>query len=90
MLATRVLPSIPPALLILVGTSFYMSGLFWLALVFGFLGLSSVVILLAAGLKENHAAPESVQTEMSPGASTGSWFLLLLLMAFAVTRNLPN
>jgi MFS family permease len=90
MLATRVLPSIPPALLVLVGASFYVSGLFWLALVLGFLGLSSAVILLAAGLKESHAAPESVQTEMSPEGSTGSWFLLLLLMAFAVTRNFPN
>ncbi len=84
MLATRVLPSIPPALLILVGASFYVSGLFWLALVLGFLGLSSVVILLAAGLKESLAVPESVQTEISPGGSTGSWFLLLLLMAFAL------
>jgi hypothetical protein len=84
MLATRVLPSIPPAMLILVGVSFYVSGLFWLALVLGFLGLSSAVILLAAGLKESPAAPESVQTEISPGGITGSWFLLLLLMAFAL------
>ncbi len=84
MLATRVIPSIPPALLILVGASFYLSGLFWLALVLGFLGLSSVVILLAAGLKESPAAPKSVQTKITPGGSTGSWFLLLLLMAFAL------
>lgn len=84
MLATRVIPSIPPALLILVGASFYLSGLFWLALVLGFLGLSSVVILFAAGLKESLTVPKSVQTKISPGGSTGSWFLLLLLMAFAL------
>ncbi len=84
MIATRVLPSIPPAILILVGTSFYLGGLFWLALVFGVLGLSSVVILLAAGLKETLAAPESVQTEILPRGGRGSWFLLLILMAFAL------
>jgi MFS family permease len=84
MISTRVLPSIPPAILILVGTSFYLGGLFWLALVFGVLGLSSVVILLAVGLKETLAAPESAQTEISPGGGMGSWFLLLILLAFAL------
>ncbi|MHA2603193.1 MAG: MFS transporter [Candidatus Thorarchaeota archaeon SMTZ1-83] len=86
MLATRVLPSIPPAILILVGTVLYANNQFWFGLVLGFMGLFIVLLLYTITLRETFAGTEQDQ---SPPSASGrglsyDWFLILLVFAFAL------
>ena len=87
MVTSRVLPSIPPAVLILVGTSLYLSNQFWLALTLGFVGLVCVLVLYAIFLKETHSEPVSKQAEVDliqKPKLRSDWFLILLVAAFAL------
>ncbi len=87
MVTTRVLPSIPPAVLILVGTSLYLNNQFWLALTLGFFGLVCVLVLYAICLQETHSEPASKQADVDLNQKTklrSDWFLILLVAAFAL------
>ena len=85
MVTTRVLPSIPPAVLILVGTSLYLNNQFWLALTLGFFGLLFVLVLYAVGLQETHSGSINEHQDMTPPPRLRTdWFLLLLIIAFAL------
>jgi len=87
MVTSRVLPSIPPAVLILVGTSLYLSNQFWLALTLGFVGLVCVLVLYAIYLQETHSEPVSKQADadlIQKPKLRSDWFLILLVAAFAL------
>lgn len=85
MITTRVLPSIPPAVIILVGTSLYLNNQFWLAISVGFFGLLFVLVLFTVGLQETHSGSINEQQDMTPPSRLRSdWFLLLLVAAFAL------
>jgi len=85
MITTRVIPSIPPAALVLVGTSLYLNDQFWLALTLGFLGLISVFLLFSIGLRETHSGNiEKQEDRLIPVKVRFDWFLLLFITAFAL------
>ncbi len=87
MVTSRVLPSIPPAVLILVGTSLYLNNQFWLALTLGFFGLVCVLVLYAICLQETHSEPASKQADadlIEKPKFRSDWFLILLVAAFAL------
>jgi len=85
MVTTRVLPSIPPAVLILVGTSLYLNNQFWLALALGFLGLLFVLVLYIVFLQETHSGSISIKQDLiEPPRLRTDWFLILLVAAFAL------
>jgi len=85
MITTRVIPSIPPAALVLVGTSLYLNNQFWLALTLGFLGLLSVFLLFSIGLRETHSGNIEKQEErLTPAKVRFDWFLVLFIAAFAL------
>jgi MFS family permease len=85
MVTTRVIPSIPPAVLILVGTSLYYNNQFWLAITLGFLGLLSVFVLYSISLRETPSGVAEKQDDsMIYTRARFDWFLLLLIAAFAL------
>ena len=85
MFTTRFLPSIPPAVLILVGTSLYLNNQFWLALTLGFFGLLLVLVLYIVFLKETHSGSISIKQDLvKPPRLRSDWFLILLVAAFAL------
>ena len=85
MIATRVIPSIPPAALVLVGTSLYLNNQFWLAVTLGFLGLFSVFLLFSVGLRETHSGNiEKQEDRLTPAKVRFDWFLVLFITAFAL------
>lgn len=85
MFTTRFLPSIPPAVLILVGTSLYLNNQFWLALTLGIFGLLAVLLLYIVFLQETHSGSVNIQqdTSKSPRPRLDG-FLILLIAAFAL------
>lgn len=84
MITTRVIPSIPPAALVLVGTSLYLNNQFWLAVTLGFLGLLSVFLLFSIGLRETHSGNSEKQEErLTPAKVRFDWFLIFFIAAFA-------
>ena len=85
MVTTRVIPSIPPAVLVLIGTSLYLNNQFWLAITLGMFGLVFVLVLYSIGLRETHNGSVSSSEDVAPPPSLWSdWFLLLLIVAFAL------
>ena len=85
MVSTRVLPSIPPAVLILVGTSLYLNNQFWLALTLGFFGLLFVLVLYIVLLQETHSDSISTKQDLiEPPRLRSDWFLILLVAAFVL------
>ncbi|MGY5880506.1 MAG: MFS transporter [Candidatus Thorarchaeota archaeon] len=85
MFTTRFLPSIPPAVLILVGTSLYVNNQFWLGLEVGILGLLVVLAIFIAFLQETHAEMPIVKEETrDPRVPRFDAFLILLVAAFAL------
>ncbi|OLS19980.1 MAG: hypothetical protein ThorAB25_28860 [Candidatus Thorarchaeota archaeon AB_25] len=85
MFTTRFLPSIPPAVLILVGTSLYLNDQFWLALTLGFFGLLFVLVLFIVFLQETHSGSISKEQDLiKPPRVRSDWFLILLVAAFAL------
>ena len=85
MVTTRVLPSIPPAALVLVGTSLYLSNQFWLAITLGLFGLVSVLVLYSIGLQETHSGSVNTSDDVAPKFQLRSdWFLLFMIAAFAL------
>ncbi|MGY5873998.1 MAG: MFS transporter [Candidatus Thorarchaeota archaeon] len=85
MFTTRFLPSIPPAALILVGTSLYVNNQFWLGLAIGIPGLLVVLVLFILFLQETpiEAIPAQ-QTKKKPRTQRFDGFLILLVIAFAL------
>jgi MFS family permease len=85
MVTTRVIPSIPPAVLILVGTSLYYSNQFWLAITLGFFGLLSVLILFSVSLRETPSGVVEKQDDsIIYTHARFDWFLVLFVTAFAL------
>jgi MFS family permease len=86
MVTTRVLPSIPPAVLVLVGTSLYLNNQFWLAITIGLFSLVFVLVLYSVGLRETHSGSVDVYVEgvNPPPRLRSDWFLILLIAAFAL------
>jgi DHA1 family multidrug resistance protein-like MFS transporter len=85
MITSRVIPSIPPAALVLVGSSLYLNNQFWLALTLGFFGLLSVLVLFSVGLRETHSGMEEKQAEsLISRHFRFDWFLILFITAFAL------
>jgi MFS family permease len=85
MVTSRVIPSIPPAALVLVGSSLYLNNQFWLALALGFFGLLSVFILFLVGLRETHSPMEETQgAPLMPKRVRFDWFFMLFVAAFAL------
>jgi MFS family permease len=86
MMATRVLPSIPPALLILVGAALYGNDQFWLGLVLGFAGLLGVLLMYVTTLRETFTGIEQdpPQTTARGRRFPYDWFLIFLVLAFAL------
>ena len=85
MFTTRFLPSIPPAAIILVGTSLYVNNQFWLGLTIGILGLLVVLVLFILFLQETHIESTPIQqTTRKPRTSRFDGFLILLVAAFAL------
>ena len=85
MFTTRFLPSIPPAVLILVGTSLYVNNLFWLGLTIGILGLFVVLMLFIVFLQETHIESIPIQqNKRKPNIPRFDGFLILLIAAFAL------
>ncbi|NHI89697.1 MAG: MFS transporter [Candidatus Thorarchaeota archaeon] len=85
MVSTRVLPSIPPAVLVLIGTSLYLNNQFWLGITLGLFGLVSVLVLFSVGLQETHSDSVNISDDISPPPQLrNDWFLLLLIAAFAL------
>jgi MFS family permease len=85
MIASRVIPSIPPAVLIIVGTDLYANGMFWLALGIGALGIFVSAILYFFRLEET--VPEKDLIADESRRSKHNWnetFILLLIVAFAL------
>ncbi|MFW9802052.1 MAG: MFS transporter [Candidatus Thorarchaeota archaeon] len=86
MIATRFLPSIPPSILILVGTALYGSNLFWLGLLLGFVGLLTVLLMYVTTLRETFSGREQDQLRSVTRARgmPYDWFLILFVLAFAL------
>jgi MFS family permease len=85
MFTTRFLPSIPPAVLILVGTSLYLNDQFWLALTVGIFGLLFVLVLYIVFLQEPHSGSITIEKDLiKPPRLRSDWFLILLVAAFAL------
>ena len=87
MFTTRFLPSIPPAVLILVGTSLYLNNQFWLALTLGIFGLLAVLLLYIVFLQETHSGSVNIQQQQDTSKSPRprmDGFLILLVAAFAL------
>jgi MFS family permease len=85
MVSTRVLPSIPPALVILVGAFLYSTGLFWLALIAGFVGLMLVVLLYAYSLRETLlVGPLTSEDNTLPPRRLVDGVLIAIIAAFAL------
>jgi MFS family permease len=85
MFTTRFLPSIPPAAVVLVGTSLYASNQFWLGLTLGIIGLLIVLGLYVIFLEETHSESSVTQDDASKSnISIFDSFLILLVAAFAL------
>lgn len=85
MIATRVVPSIPPAALIIVGADLYANGMFWLALGIGSLGILISAVLYFVRLEETVTEKGHIAEERNP--ENHNWnqlFILLLIVAFAL------
>ncbi len=85
MFTTRFLPSIPPAALILVGTSLFVNNQFWLGLAIGILGLLVVLVIFILFLQETHAesTPRRQDTRKA-NIPRFDGFLILIVAAFAL------
>jgi len=97
MIATRVIPSIPAAILVLIGSEFYFSGstvftgYFSLSLIVGFEGLIAVVAVFAILLRESHLSTDNEQSK-SP---TNAWkmhtgFFVVMVIAFSLDALSSN
>ncbi|MHA1882609.1 MAG: MFS transporter [Candidatus Thorarchaeota archaeon] len=85
MVVSRVLPSIPPAVLIIVGWWMYASGLFWLALLVGTAGVLLVVLLFGVGLRESLDTQKKIEKPKTDlKTDSGLWLFILLAAAFAL------
>ncbi|MFW9808049.1 MAG: MFS transporter [Candidatus Thorarchaeota archaeon] len=85
MVTTRVFPSIPPAVLVLIGTSLYLNNQFWLAITLGLIGLIFVLVFYSIGLQETHSDSIKISDSADPSPRLwNDWFLLLLIAAFAL------
>ncbi|MHA1577074.1 MAG: MFS transporter [Candidatus Thorarchaeota archaeon] len=85
MVVSRVLPSIPPAVLIIIGWWLYENQMFWLALLIGSIGILIVVMIFAIGLNETLTIIDKpVRQKPSFKSDSGLWFLVLLAAAFAL------
>lgn len=85
MVASRVLPSIPAAVLVFVGNALYWTEFFWVALLVGFLSLLSLVVSYGFLLRESLSQEKRpVQREFKKGFSVGGAFLVLVIVAFAL------
>ncbi len=85
MVVSRVLPSIPPAVLIIVGWWMYAGGLFWLALLIGTAGVMLVVVLFGVGLRESIDKEKKIEKQKTDLRSdSGLWLFILLAAAFAL------
>jgi len=85
MFTTRFLPSIPPAIVILVGTSLFNNGQFWLGLTVGILGLFVVLALFIVFLQDTNEKVTIVKEETrKPHTPRFDAFLILLVAAFAL------
>ncbi len=98
MIATRVIPSIPAAILVLIGNELYFSGStlftgqFSLALIIGFEGLVAVVAVFAILLRESH---QSTEDSVQPKGSANAWrmhtgFFLMMVVAFSLDALSSN
>ena len=97
MIATRVIPSIPAAILVLIGSELYFSGSsvftghFSLALIVGFEGLVAVVAVFAILLRESHLSTDVAQ----PKKPSNAWkmhtgFFLVMVIAFSLDALSSN
>lgn len=85
MIVSRVLPSIPPAVLIIVGWWLYAGGLFWVALLIGTAGVLFVVLLFGVGLIESRDKEKKIEKQKTDLKSdSGLWLFILLAAAFAL------
>lgn len=85
MFTTRFLPSIPPAFIILVGTSLYVNDQFWVGLTIGIIGLLVVLVLFIAFLQETHLELTPIKQETrKTHIPRFDGFLILLVAAFAL------
>jgi MFS family permease len=85
MVTERVLPSIPPAILVLIGTSLYINNQFWLAVIIGLFGLVFVLVLYSVGIRETLSDSTNELENLTPPTQLRSdWFLLLLIAAFTL------
>ena len=85
MFTTRFLPSIPPAVVILVGTSLFVNNQFWLGLTVGILGLLVVLALFIVFLQETHEkGPIVIEETRASHFRHFDAFLILLVAAFAL------
>ncbi|MDF1537332.1 MAG: MFS transporter [Candidatus Thorarchaeota archaeon] len=89
MIATRVIPSIPAAVLVLVGSELYFSGdsllssQFSFAVLVGFVGLVAVFSSYGFLLRESHETKDLQQEVKSPSVwRSEAWFFLLVVAAF--------
>ncbi|MFW9919457.1 MAG: MFS transporter [Candidatus Thorarchaeota archaeon] len=92
MIATRVIPSIPAAILVLIGSELYFSGTtlltgyFSLALIIGFEGLIAVVAVFGILLQESLL---SIPSDAHPKSHTNTWkmhtgFFLIMVVTFSL------
>jgi len=85
MFTTRFLPSIPPAVLILIGTSLYVNNQFWLGLAIGIFGLLVVFGIFILFLQEIYVEQIDMSHETDKkGHPKFDYFLILLIAAFAL------
>jgi MFS family permease len=85
MIATRVIPSIPPAILILVGTDLYATGMFWFALEAAFCVLFASAVLFFVRLNETISESNAPTEDETTAKTAGSQiFVLLLIASFAL------
>ncbi len=83
MISMRVLPSIPPAVLIILGGILYESDMFWFALTLGFMGVALVAGFFALVLEETFdGQATTARKRMSVRDIRGDWILLLIIAAF--------
>jgi MFS family permease len=91
MVATRVLPSIPAAVLVLIGSELYFSGTslqssqFPIALIIGFLGIFSVICAYGLLLKESYRPVERKEIPKPQSVwKSELWFFILVVIAFSL------
>jgi MFS family permease len=84
MLISRVVPSIPPALLIFIGVFLYESGQFGLALIIGIIGLFGVTGLYALTLRETIPRRIDQKNPMDRRLSSLGLAFWLMICAFAL------